>query len=148
MKAKILNAVLCLLCITGLASCGVLAPDHAEDYDVLCLVYDETRVESASDIEENLVLACLDAVYELCGMQTTDMEKVHNTRMLDWKLSDDWAGTDYMGYYVTYEVNVKKGDNTFTYYSLVELNEYDDDTSQVVVLYVSDDLSEIQDLLN
>ncbi len=148
MKAKILNAVLCLLCITGLASCGVLAPDHAEDNDVLCLVYDETRKKSNSDIGEILLLAYLDDVSELLGVQTTDMKKVHNTRMLDWKLSDDWADTDYWGYYVTYEVNVKKGDNTFTYYSLVELNEYDDDTSQVDVLYVSDDLSEIQDLLN
>lgn len=148
MKTKILNAVLCLLCIIGLASCGALAPEHAEDDDVLCYVYDETRENSTSDVGENFLLAYLDELSGLFGKQITDQEKIYNTKMLDWEFSEDWAGDDYWGYYITYEVNVKKGDNTFTYYSLVELKEFDNDTYQPEVLYVSDDLSEIQDLLN
>ncbi len=148
MKAKFLMPILCLLCLIGLASCDAFAPSYAEDDDVLCLVYDETRENSTSDLGEDFLLAYLDELSGLFGKQITEQEKIYNTKMLDWKFREDWAGDDYWGYYVTYKVNVEKGDNTFTYYSLVELDEYDDGTSQVEVLYVSDDLSEIQDLLN
>ena len=146
MKKRVLKAVLGLLCMVNLTACNaLLAPEHAEDNNVLCRVYDKVSKLSKTDIEEGLDALCLFTGGSL--PELTVAEKIQNTKMLEWSLNEQMLGDTYMGYFITYEVQIQKRNGSVTYYALVDFTEFDSGKWQFKVLDVDESLSEIQSLL-
>lgn len=146
MKAKYIQVILGMLCMAYLSSCGtLLAPKYAEDEDVLCHVYDVVREESTSELEDGLQLLAILAGGKL-ATPTTE-EKIQNTKMLEWSVNEQMLGDSYTGYFVTYRVVINKGENSYTYYALVDLTEFDSGEYEWEIVDVDESLSAIQSWL-
>lgn len=146
MKTKCIQVILGMLCMVYLSSCGaLLAPQYAETEKVLCYVYDVVREESTSELEDGLQLLAILAGGKL-ATPTTE-EKIQNTKMLEWSVNEQMLGDSYTGYFVTYRVVINKGENSYTYYALVDLTEFDSGEYEWEVVDVDESLSAIQSWL-
>lgn len=146
MKTKCIQVILGMLCMVCLSSCGaLLAPKYAENDEVLCHVYDVVREESTSELEDGLQLLAILAGGKL-ATPTTE-EKIQNTKMLEWSVNEQMLGDSYTGYFVTYRVVINKGENSYTYYALVDLTEFDSGEYEWEVVDVDESLSAIQSWL-
>lgn len=146
MKTKYIQVILGMLCMVCLSSCGaLLAPKYAENDEVLCHVYDVVREESTSELEDGLQLLAILAGGKL-ATPTTE-EKIQNTKMLEWSVNEQMLGDSYTGYFVTYQVVINKGENSYTYYALVDLTEFDSGRYEWEVIDVDQSLSAIQSWL-
>lgn len=146
MKTKCIQFFLGMLCMVCLSSCGaLLAPKYAENDEVLCHVYDVVCEESTSELEDGLQLLAILAGGKL-ATPTTE-EKIQNTKMLEWSVNEQMLGDSYTGYFVTYRVVINKGENSYTYYALVDLTEFDSGEYEWEVVDVDESLSAIQSWL-
>ena len=118
-----------------LSSCtALLTPTHAEDDSVLINVYDKTV-----GLDDGVRIA-----HAIFGIQEASRsEKLNSVEMLDWCLNEQMMGNSYTGYFVTYKVKV--GDETW--YTLVDLTEFDAGGYQWKVIDCDPSLSTIQSML-
>lgn len=126
---------LCVLCTFLLSSCSaLLAPTHAEDDSVLINVYDKTV-----GLDDGVRIA-----HAIFGIQEASRsEKLKSVEMLDWCLNEQMMGDSYTGYFVTYKVKV--GDETW--YTLVDLIEFDSGSYEGKFIDTDRSLSTIQSML-
>ncbi len=126
---------LCVLCTFLLSSCSaLLAPTHAEDDSVLINVYDKTV-----GLDDGVRIA-----HAIFGIQEASRsEKLKSVEMLDWCLNEQMMGDSYTGYFVTYKVKV--GDETW--YTLVDLIEFDSGSYEGKFIDTDRSLSTIQSVL-
>ena len=126
---------LSVLCTFLLSSCSaLLAPTHAEDDSVLINVYDKTV-----GLDDGVRIA-----HAIFGIQEASRsEKINSVEMLDWCLNEQMLGDSYTGYFVTYKVKV--GDETW--YTLVDLIEFDSGSYEGKFIDTDRSLSTIQSML-
>lgn len=126
---------LSVLCTFLLSSCSaLLAPTHAEDDSVLINVYDKTV-----GLDDGVRIA-----HAIFGIQEASRsEKLKSVEMLDWCLNEQMMGDSYTGYFVTYKVKV--GDETW--YTLVDLTEFDSGSYEGKFIDTDRSLSTIQSML-
>lgn len=126
---------LSVLCTFLLSSCSaLLAPTHAEDDSVLINVYDKTV-----GLDDGVRIA-----HAIFGIQEASRsEKLKSVEMLDWCLNEQMMGDSYTGYFVTYKVKV--GDETW--YTLVDLIEFDSGSYEGKYIDTDRSLSTIQSML-
>lgn len=126
---------LSVLCTFLLSSCSaLLAPTHAEDDSVLISVYDKTV-----GLDDGVRIA-----HAIFGIQEASRsEKLKSVEMLDWCLNEQMMGDSYTGYFVTYKVKV--GDETW--YTLVDLIEFDSGSYEGKFIDTDRSLSTIQSML-
>ena len=132
---KRLIIALSVLCTFLLSSCSaLLAPTHAEDDSVLINVYDKTV-----GLDDGVRIA-----HAIFGIQEASRsEKLKSVEMLDWCLNEQMMGDSYTGYFVTYKVKV--GDETW--YTLVDLIEFDSGSYEGKFIDTDRSLSTIQSML-
>ena len=126
---------LSVLCTFLLSSCtALLTPTHAEDESVLINVYDKTV-----GLDDGVRIA-----HAIFGIQEASRsEKLKSVEMLDWCLNEQMMGDSYTGYFVTYKVKV--GDETW--YTLVDLTEFDSGSYEGKFIDTDRSLSTIQSML-
>ncbi len=126
---------LSVLCTFLLSSCtALLTPTHAEDDSVLINVYDKTV-----GLDDGVRIA-----HAIFGIQEASRsEKLKSVEMLDWCLNEQMMGDSYTGYFVTYKVKV--GDETW--YTLVDLIEFDSGSYEGKFIDTDRSLSTIQSML-
>ena len=126
---------LSVLCTFLLPSCtALLTPTHAEDESVLISVYDKTV-----GLDDGVRIA-----HAIFGIQEASRsEKLNSVEMLDWCLNEQMMGNSYTGYFVTYKVKV--GDETW--YTLVDLTEFDSGSYEGKFIDTDRSLSTIQSML-
>lgn len=126
---------LSVLCTFLLSSCtALLTPTHAEDESVLINVYDKTV-----GLDDGVRIA-----HAIFGIQEASRsEKLKSVEMLDWCLNEQMMGDSYTGYFVTYKVKV--GDETW--YTLVDLIEFDSGSYEGKFIDTDRSLSTIQSML-
>ena len=126
---------LSVLCTFLLSSCtALLTPTHAEDDSVLINVYDKTV-----GLDDGVRIA-----HAIFGIQEASRsEKINSVEMLDWCLNEQMLGDSYTGYFVTYKVKV--GDETW--YTLVDLIEFDSGSYEGKFIDTDRSLSTIQSML-
>ncbi len=126
---------LSVLCTFLLSSCtALLTPTHAEDESVLISVYDKT-----AGLDDGVRIA-----HAIFGIQEASRsEKLNSVEMLDWCLNEQMLGNSYTGYFVTYKVKV--GDETW--YTLVDLTEFDSGSYEGKFIDTDRSLSTIQSML-
>ena len=126
---------LSVLCTFLLSSCtALLTPTHAEDESVLISVYDKT-----AGLDDGVRIA-----HAIFGIQEASRsEKINSVEMLDWCLNEQMLGDSYTGYFVTYKVKV--GDETW--YTLVDLTEFDSGSYEGKFIDTDRSLSTIQSML-
>ena len=126
---------LSVLCTFLLSSCSaLLAPTHAEDDSVLINVYDKTV-----GLDDGVRIA-----HAIFGIQEASRsEKLKSVEMLDWCLNEQMLGDSYTGYFVTYKVKV--GDETW--YTLIDLTEFDSGSYEGKFIVTDRSLSTIQSML-
>lgn len=126
---------LSVLCTFLLSSCSaLLAPTHAEDDSVLINVYDKTV-----GLDDGVRIA-----HAIFGIQEASRsEKLKSVEMLDWCLNEQMLGDSYTGYFVTYKVKV--GDETW--YTLIDLTEFDSGSYEGKFIDTDRSLSTIQSML-
>ncbi len=126
---------LSVLCTFLLSSCSaLLAPTHAEDESVLINVYDKTV-----GLDDGVRIA-----HAIFGIQEASRsEKLKSVEMLDWCLNEQMMGDSYTGYFVTYKVKV--GDETW--YTLIDLTEFDSGSYEGKFIDTDRSLSTIQSML-
>lgn len=124
-----------VLCTFLLSSCtALLTPTHAEDESVLISVYDKTV-----GLDDGVRIA-----HAIFGIQEASRsEKLNSVEMLDWCLNEQMMGNSYTGYFVTYKVKV--GDETW--YTLVDLTEFDSGSYEGKFIDTDRSLSTIQSML-
>ena len=126
---------LSVLCTFLLSSCtALLTPTHAEDESVLINVYDKTV-----GLDDGVRIA-----HAIFGIQEASRsEKLNSVEMLDWCLNEQMLGNSYTGYFVTYKVKV--GDETW--YTLIDLTEFDSGSYEGKFIDTDRSLSTIQSML-
>ena len=126
---------LSVLCTFLLSSCtALLTPTHAEDESVLISVYDKT-----AGLDDGVRIA-----HAIFGIQEASRsEKINSVEMLDWCLNEQMLGDSYTGYFVTYKVKV--GDETW--YTLIDLTEFDSGSYEGKFIDTDRSLSTIQSML-
>lgn len=125
-----------------LSSCsGLLAPQYAENDDILVSVYDYTSKNADGLSDGEKFAYALFGLYEYDN--TTREEKITRVEILDWCLNEQMQGNSYTGYFVTYKVSI--GDNIL--YALVDLAEFDSGRYEWKVIDIARSLSEIQSWL-
>ncbi len=126
---------LSVLCTFLLSSCtALLTPTHAEDESVLINVYDKTV-----GLDDGVRIA-----HAIFGIQEASRsEKINSVEMLDWCLNEQMLGDSYTGYFVTYKVKV--GDETW--YTLIDLTEFDSGSYEGKFIDTDRSLSTIQSML-
>ena len=126
---------LSVLCTFLLSSCtALLTPTHAEDESVLISVYDKT-----AGLDDGVRIA-----HAIFGIQEASRsEKLNSVEMLDWCLNEQMMGNSYTGYFVTYKVKV--GDETW--YTLIDLTEFDSGSYEGKFIDTDRSLSTIQSML-
>lgn len=126
---------LSVLCTFLLSSCtALLTPTHAEDDSVLINVYDKTV-----GLDDGVRIA-----HAIFGIhEASRSEKLNSVEMLDWCLNEQMLGDSYTGYFVTYKVKV--GDETW--YTLVDLTEFDSGSYEGKFIDTDRSLSTIQSML-
>lgn len=126
---------LSVLCTFLLSSCtALLTPTHAEDESVLINVYDKTV-----GLDDGVRIA-----HAIFGIQEASRsEKLNSVEMLDWCLNEQMMGDSYTGYFVTYKVKV--GDETW--YTLIDLTEFDSGSYEGKFIDTDRSLSTIQSML-
>ena len=126
---------LSVLCTFLLSSCtALLTPTHAEDDSVLINVYDKTV-----GLDDGVRIA-----HAIFGIQEASRsEKINSVEMLDWCLNEQMLGDSYTGYFVTYKVKV--GDETW--YTLIDLTEFDSGSYEGKFIDTDRSLSTIQSML-
>ena len=126
---------LSVLCTFLLSSCtALLTPTHAEDEGVLISVYDKT-----AGLDDGVRIA-----HAIFGIQEASRsEKLNSVEMLDWSLNEQMLGNSYTGYFVTYKVKV--GDETW--YTLIDLTEFDSGSYEGKFIDTDRSLSTIQSML-
>ena len=126
---------LSVLCTFLLSSCSaLLTPTHAEDDSVLINVYDKTV-----GLDDGVRIA-----HAIFGIQEASRsEKINSVEMLDWCLNEQMLGDSYTGYFVTYKVKV--GDETW--YTLIDLTEFDSGSYEGKFIDTDRSLSTIQSML-
>ena len=126
---------LSVLCTFLLSSCtALLTPTHAEDESVLISVYDKTV-----GLDDGVRIA-----HAIFGIQEASRsEKLNSVEMLDWCLNEQMLGNSYTGYFVTYKVKV--GDETW--YTLIDLTEFDSGSYEGKFIDTDRSLSTIQSML-
>ncbi len=126
---------LSVLCTFLFSSCSaLLAPTHAEDDSILINVYDKTV-----GLDNGVRIA-----HAIFGIQEASRsEKLKSVEMLDWCLNEQMMGDSYTGYFVTYKVKV--GDETW--YTLVDLTEFDSGSYEGKFIDTDRSLSTIQSML-
>ena len=126
---------LSVLCTFLLPSCtALLTPTHAEDESVLISVYDKTV-----GLDDGVRIA-----HAIFGIQEASRsEKLNSVEMLDWCLNEQMLGNSYTGYFVTYKVKV--GDETW--YTLIDLTEFDSGSYEGKFIDTDRSLSTIQSML-
>ena len=126
---------LSVLCTFLLSSCtALLTPTHAEDESVLISVYDKT-----AGLDDGVRIA-----HAIFGIQEASRsEKLNSVEMLDWCLNEQMLGDSYTGYFVTYKVKV--GDETW--YTLIDLTEFDSGSYEGKFIDTDRSLSTIQSML-
>ena len=126
---------LSVLCTFLLSSCSaLLTPTHAEDESVLISVYDKT-----AGLDDGVRIA-----HAIFGIQEASRsEKLNSVEMLDWCLNEQMLGDSYTGYFVTYKVKV--GDETW--YTLIDLTEFDSGSYEGKFIDTDRSLSTIQSML-
>ena len=126
---------LSVLCTFLLSSCtALLTPTHAEDDSVLISVYDKTV-----GLDDGVRIA-----HAIFGIQEASRsEKLNSVEMLDWCLNEQMLGDSYTGYFVTYKVKV--GDETW--YTLIDLTEFDSGSYEGKFIDTDRSLSTIQSML-
>lgn len=126
---------LSVLCTFLLSSCtALLTPTHAEDESVLISVYDKTV-----GLDDGVRIA-----HAIFGIQEASRsEKLNSVEMLDWCLNEQMLGDSYTGYFVTYKVKV--GDETW--YTLIDLTEFDSGSYEGKFIDTDRSLSTIQSML-
>lgn len=126
---------LSVLCTFMLPSCtALLTPTHAEDDSVLINVYDKTV-----GLDDGVRIA-----HAIFGIQEASRsEKINSVEMLDWCLNEQMLGDSYTGYFVTYKVKV--GDETW--YTLIDLTEFDSGSYEGKFIDTDRSLSTIQSML-
>ena len=126
---------LSVLCTFLLSSCtALLTPTHAEDESVLISVYDKTV-----GLDDGVRIA-----HAIFGIQEASRsEKLNSVEMLDWCLNEQMMGNSYTGYFVTYKVKV--GDETW--YTLIDLTEFDSGSYEGKFIDTDRSLSSIQSML-
>ncbi len=126
---------LSVLCTFLLSSCtALLTPTHAEDESVLISVYDKT-----AGLDDGVRIA-----HAIFGIQEASRsEKLNSVEMLDWCLNEQMLGNSYTGYFVTYKVKV--GDETW--YTLIDLTEFDSGSYEGKFIDTDRSLSTIQSML-
>jgi len=126
---------LSVLCTFLLSSCtALLTPTHAEDESVLIYVYDKTV-----GLDDGVRIA-----HAIFGIQEASRsEKINSVEMLDWCLNEQMLGDSYTGYFVTYKVKV--GDETW--YTLIDLTEFDSGSYEGKFIDTDRSLSTIQSML-
>ena len=126
---------LSVLCTLMLPSCSAfLTPTHAEDDSVLINVYDKT-----AGLNDGVRIA-----HAIFGIQEASRsEKLNSVEMLDWCLNEQMLGDSYTGYFVTYKVKV--GDETW--YTLIDLTEFDSGSYEGKFIDTDRSLSTIQSML-
>lgn len=126
---------LSVLCTFLLSSCtALLTPTHAEDESVLISVYDKT-----AGLDDGVRIA-----HAIFGIQEVSRsEKLNSVEMLDWCLNEQMLGDSYTGYFVTYKVKV--GDETW--YTLIDLTEFDSGSYEGKFIDTDRSLSTIQSML-
>lgn len=124
-----------VLCTFLLSSCtALLTPTHAEDESVLISVYDKTV-----GLDDGVRIA-----HAIFGIQEASRsEKLNSVEMLDWCLNEQMMGNSYTGYFVTYKVKV--GDETW--YTLIDLTEFDSGSYEGKFIDTDRSLSSIQSML-
>ena len=124
-----------VLCTFLLSSCtALLTPTHAEDESVLISVYDKTV-----GLDDGVRIA-----HAIFGIQEASRsEKLNSVEMLDWCLNEQMLGDSYTGYFVTYKVKV--GDETW--YTLIDLTEFDSGSYEGKFIDTDRSLSSIQSML-
>lgn len=132
---KRLIIALSVLCTFLLSSCtALLTPTHAEDDSVLISVYDKTV-----GLDDGVRIA-----HAIFGIQEVSRsEKLNSVEMLDWCLNEQMLGDSYTGYFVTYKVKV--GDETW--YTLIDLTEFDSGSYEGKFIDTDRSLSTIQSML-
>ena len=132
---KRLIIALSVLCTFLLSSCtALLTPTHAEDESVLISVYDKT-----AGLDDGVRIA-----HAIFGIQEASRsEKLNSVEMLDWCLNEQMLGDSYTGYFVTYKVKV--GDETW--YTLIDLTEFDSGSYEGKFIDTDRSLSTIQSML-
>ena len=132
---KRLIIALSVLCTFLLSSCtALLTPTHAEDESVLISVYDKTV-----GLDDGVRIA-----HAIFGIQEASRsEKLNSVEMLDWCLNEQMLGDSYTGYFVTYKVKV--GDETW--YTLIDLTEFDSGSYEGKFIDTDRSLSTIQSML-
>ena len=132
---KRINIALSVLCTFLLSSCSaLLAPTHAEDDSVLINVYDKTV-----GLDDGVRIA-----HAIFGIQEASRsEKLKSVEMLDWCLNEQMMGDSYTGYFVTYKVKV----GNETWYTLVDLIEFDSGSYEGKFIDTDRSLSTIQSML-
>ena len=126
---------LSVLCTFLLSSCtALLTPTHAEDDSVLISVYDKTV-----GLDDGVRIA-----HAIFGIhEASRSEKLNSVEMLDWCLNEQMLGDSYTGYFVTYKVKV--GDETW--YTLIDLTEFDSGSYEGKFIDTDRSLSSIQSML-
>ena len=127
---------LSVLCTFLLSSCSaLLAPTHAEDDSVLINVYDKTV-----GLDDGVRIA-----HAIFGIkEASRSEKLKSVEMLDWCLNEQMLGDSYTGYFVTYKVKVSDE----TWYTLIDLTEFDSGSYEGKFIDTDRSLSTIQSMLN
>ncbi len=142
MKTKFF-ALIAIVVLVCLPSCSaLLAPEHAEDDDILCWVYDQVHNEEIVSDPWYVFSYFAGAEYPKAS---TDEEKVARTKMLEWHLNEDMLGDNYTGYYIVYTARMCETEKTF--YALLDLTEFDTGRREWKLLSTSSSLSEINSLL-
>lgn len=141
--------IFCVVLVTHLfSSCsGLLAPQYAENEDVLVFVYDYTskmayRISCVEDGYDGQALRTLEFLSSM-GEETPRSEKIRSVEMLDWSLNEQTQGESYTGYFVTYSVRLDKR----IWYALVALTEFDSGRYEWEVIDIDRSLSEIKSML-
>lgn len=133
---------LSVLCTFLLSSCSaLLTPTHAEDDDLLEAVYDKTLSMQWGTTNWDRVLAVCNNLGDY--QKVPKNQKIKSVEMLDWCLNEQMMGDSYTGYFVTYKVKV--GDETW--YTLVDLIEFDSGSYEGKFIDTDRSLSTIQSML-